>query len=34
MICELADSVSESEIGLCLDLALRLTLNGSLDVWR
>jgi hypothetical protein len=29
MICELADSASEPEIGLCLDLTLRLTLSDS-----
>jgi hypothetical protein len=30
-ICERTDSALESEIGLCLDLTLRLTLSGSLD---
>lgn len=33
-ICEVAGSALESEIGLCLDLTLRLTRSGSLDVSR
>lgn len=31
-ICEVAGSALGSEIGLCLDLTLRLTLSDSLDV--
>lgn len=33
-ICEVAGSVMGSEIDLCLDLTLRLTRSGSLDVSR
>jgi hypothetical protein len=33
-ICEVADPVLGSEIGLCLDLTLRLTRSGSLGVSR
>lgn len=33
-ICEVADPVLGSEIGLCLDLTLRLTRSGSFGVSR
>lgn len=33
-ICEVAGSVTGSEINLCLDLTLRLTRSGSFDVSR
>lgn len=33
-VCEVADPVSGPEIGLCLDLTLRLTRSGSPGVSR